>query len=300
MGVINDIKELTIRDAVFIGNVIFPRLDYSNLDEYKEKCRLTKSVSVTLNNGSTVHRVRVPEKIFEDIDYPDPTVQNSFGSTLVMVTVPRHDVPVAIAILPNTDVEYKSNVNHKGMYSNHQESNASIVTGASKDNGANAIINVHSDSKEGGDIKLNSSNANKTAEISLVTNNAEIQADKNARIMSGAISLHAVDLNTRSNTVSSKTYMSLSSGGSAVLKSENSTTINAGVQIQLGAKNLEKAVKGDTLVDILKELIGVIKTISPVAPTTGGPCAPDVVAAEMLETIEAKLNRILSGLVKVE
>ena len=286
MNFISHAKESALRDDVFIGYVIHP-FGIETERDFKEECRNTCSITVVLENGSVLHNIKVPERIMiEDIlsDWPaQPKMHTDgyiLGPCVILLTIPRHNVPVVVAVLKSGD---KISVKQDGEQSMESSSglNSAGMAVTANSNDSNLNLHARSSTSGQGNVTIQSSNAKQDARLLLRSNNIITESDKLTHITSEKTQLDIFD------SKGIKGYVKLDGGN---------VSIDASNGIQLGEKGSEPAVKGDKLVSLLKQTIDEINQIT--VPTAFGPSGVPINSPKFME-IKNNLDTILSDLVKI-
>ena len=284
LDIINErINSLTY---VGIGYVIVP--SDVNREEYIANCYLTESVSIYPEIGSlSYNNVKVSVNCLNNLEFPEG---GQFGSCVVYILHPTQKIPIIIGILSKTDESFS--LNYKLFKLMKSLGNNSVSITGDGENG-NLLINVHSDTDEGGQIIIDVNNYSETGLFKL-------KVRGNIVVLSKAMTLEASEeFNLKSKIANVITEEFTLDSKTTTLKGDKIKFLNK--EVELGEKNLEYAVLGDSLKnDIIKPLLAALKSFSVIVSSMGPTTVVSPETLIKLEAIEDKLEKILSQKVKVE
>jgi len=283
------------RDFLQIGYVAW--VSDMPIDEYINECFNTCAVSVLYENGTVQHGVKVTTDVLQNIIFPDPSKNEVMGSALILLTMPRHGMSIGVGILPKNNERVT-------LLPGQKVFGFPLAYMMTEENGN---ITISSFSEDQGNVNIRATNENSDAEFSVEANN--INGVSNNLIHFSSFGDNVLDV-FDPNKSKSTACVSLNKLGSARLDADK--------EIQIGAENLEPAVKGDKLYEYLKdftdEVINVLTTVmiqttltatttsTPPIPVTGtGFMQPiGMSSSGSFQRIQRKLEAIRSELVKIE
>ena len=130
------------RDYLQTGYVV--NASNMSVDDYIHECFLLGTVSVMYENGTVQKDVRVTEEVLQNIVFPDPNNNETLGSALILLNVPRHNLSVGIGILPKPNERIILSPFQKMLFSALKGSAAYL----SVDGKGNIVISAYSDNPE--------------------------------------------------------------------------------------------------------------------------------------------------------
>lgn len=269
-----------------IGYVIIP--DGVETAEYVQRCYRNHTISIGDGYGSTpMHRVKITHEALNNIDFPSG---DSLGSAVVWIRESYTNKPIVIGVLKKGS----------GLVGRHQQRlyqeiadqlvdifvdaiNSRInITARGNDSVPGVVVITANSKKDEGDVvKLVSKDKiigeGKTYELRLSKNIDLLINDGEKDVLS--IVGNEQEFHIKDNW-----------GNEAVFNEENCKILTPKFNIGEGK---EPMVLGDTLVDLLKQLIDAILSMTVVTPV--GPSGTPINAATF-SSIKGKLETILSEL----
>lgn len=273
------LKKIETQTYVGLGYIIVP--PDTDRGEYITTCYAKETVSFYPDAGGvSYNNIHLSVEALQEIEFPEGSER--FGSCVVFILHPTQKIPIIIGVI--NKLSESLTLNYKEFKLQKSLGENSVTISGRGDRG-NLFVSVNSDDEYGGKINIKISKTTKDGEFIL-----EVQG--NIKIISTKLSFENEEIEILSET-------------SAIIKTKEFTLEADNIKfkgkklIELGEKNLEKAVLGDTLLnDIIKPLLTALKTSPLVTPGTTGVINPIILT--QLESIETKLSSILSQKVKLE
>jgi hypothetical protein len=286
MGMIGHLKNSYSRDDIFIGYAYLP--EGVNREDYVTECKKYSKVSVILANGGAIHNVTVPVHLIKYIcknipenplssNEKDGVNMDCLGACVLMATVPLFNGHAVIGVYPKSS---DLNLEEEGtdIVQNTYINNTSIINNYANSGGTGLDFDTFSDFDRDGNIRFTAENT---------SGNAAIQFDSN---LFGASSSKKILLKTQDDKEGIKSAVSLN---------EKEVGIWAHDKISLGFDELEPAVLGNTLVELLSDLIDAISNIT--VPTAFGPSGKPLNEIQFTGQggLKERLEDMLSNLVYI-
>lgn len=271
---------------VGIGYVIIP--SDVNRDEYIQHCYLNESVSIYPDTGGISYNdVKVSQNCLNYIEFPE---KERLGSCVVYILHPTKKRPIIVSVLSKNDESLT--LNYK-LFKLTKSLKGNGVTITGDGSNGNLMINLDSEENEGGQIiiNVNHSSGNGSVKLNVKGNIAIISKNLNLNLSENVnIKAKEAILETDKTTIKAKEF--ITEGDKIKVKHK---------EVELGDKNLEAVVLGDTLKnDILVPLLSTLQTFSVIVSSFGPTVAISPATLSQLKLIETKINKLLSKKVKVE
>lgn len=262
-----------INNQTFVGLGYVIKPSDLNFDEYINNCFINQTISILPDSSAIcIHSVPIPSYLLQSIKFPEG--EETFGSLVVYVLHPTQKKPIVVAILDKIGQEGALSL-HEFKYTSNKGNNSVNIIG--RGDKGNLIISVESEEQDGGNIDIIINNLNDSGRFTI-----EVRGD--VSLLSKNISFQIEEdivLNSKN------------------IKFENDKTQVVSNTIELGSKNLKKAVKGDDLNnDILSPLLDILSTFTVTVTGSLGTVNPTIVPK--IEALKMKLNSILSNKLKIE
>lgn len=256
------IKFLSTKIFCGIGYVVIPT-DVGRLD-YIQTCMAKETISIYPETGGTSYNeVPISVSALRDIEFPEEGTR--FGSQVIYLLHPTHRTPIVIAVIDKLNETI--NLGWKEFkLSKTVDNNEVTILGDAKQ--GSLFITVNSQKDIGGEIYLKVIKGDKAGKLDINVQGDIIFVCKNFTLKSENIILKNKTVRILSNT-----------------------------KISLGMSEYEPAVLGNTLKDILGELIDAIEAIT--VPTALGPSGTPMNKASFI-AIKNKLKDFLSEKVELE
>lgn len=287
-----------------IGYVSIP----SNFDRKKfvRSCYDTSTVMIRNENGDNWGNVHVDRNVMQELEFPADS--KSRGSALLWVMLPKHNMPVVVALLELKDK--RGQVTEERAFNLSRSAPKGKVSIDGKADKSELTISVLSQTNGVGSMKINVLNPDETASIDVfVKGMATIFATKKIRLVSNKdLSFEVVDKNNNSKGLFSYSvgvgFTMQDEKGNKIVTNANGViqTPAAGKKIFVGGNTTsEAAVKGTTLNTNITNLITQIQNLVTVLQTIG---AADSTLATSLgltygATLAAAMPAITTGLSSV-
>lgn len=270
-----------------IGYIIIPT--DVNKDEYISNCYLNETVSIYPESGGiSYNNVKVSVNCLNNIEFPEDG--EIFGSCVVYLLHPTQKIPIIVGVLSKMDESITLNYKLFKLMKSSGGNNVSITGDGSN---GNLMINLLSESEEGGQLIIDVNNYSNTGVVKLrVTGNIFI-ISKNVNIKAKEkINLEAKEISVKSDKMEVDVK-------DVILKGESVKFYNDIVEV--GDKDLQFSVLGETLKDeIIQPLISTLKTFSIVVSNFGPTTVISPETLTKLIQIESKLQKLLSSKLKIQ
>lgn len=247
---------------------------------YIDRCFSTETVSVMSQaGGMSFNNVPISVDALQQIEFPEKA--GDFGSAVVFVFHPKTSKPIIVAVLSKKSelygVAWKQFKRFKGYKGNF----VSVLGDGRK---GNLYVTVQGDeNSKGGQIMINIGEPSNKGKLSV-----SVQGD-----------IYFINQNFELNCLTTK----IVSKDSFMIQTKDfqieneTTTVKSSDKISLGNDNYEKAVLGETLKDLLSDMLDKIMALT--VSTAMGPSGPPINVTDFA-TIKAKVDQILSNKVELE
>lgn len=301
----------TRREAISLWQIAIP-VDQPR-EKYIEECYNTNTVSIASRYGEVLHRVPIPNNALQEVEWPIDAGQ--FGSQVIVgnVSSDGDEFPTVLNVI-RTFTKFEHNKENTYRWKKGTDtSNAEILIRGKE---GYVVINASSAEENGGKVKLNITNSEGAGELDVVVNG---QANVQATGINHSATQNITDTVTANEGVNPDAYLTtfnktlmgfevtMSKGDDIVNtikfvtdegftytdQFENSVSItedqidivSAGEVINLG-DGAEKMVLGDTLAQLLKDLIQEVS----IASTPSGPLANAAAIAAYIQQVDNILS----------
>lgn len=252
-----------------VGFVVIP--DVNNRDEYIEDCYRTNTVTIQGGQGyGFFPAVNVDQEVMQQLHFPSGKEGDNRGTAVVWVKDEITGLPVIVASLRQQDDYYALGENQRRWACSTK--NGSVEVFADGEGNLNISITGSKESPASLNIKVSSDNADSVVNLSSDAD-LNIQADKKVKLISAAeMEFGMIDKGEQKTTLSYK----LKEGLKYEDEFENRVTIKDG-EVTIESKKInhnsgkEPMVLGDTLAQLLQDLINGIMAITVTTPV--GPSA---------------------------
>lgn len=270
-----------------IGYVVIP--DNIEAAEYVQRCYRTHSISIGGGNGaSAMHNVKVTEGVLNNIKFPNG---DKLGSAVVWIRESFTNKPIVIGVLKSGEAGFVDRYQDRmyqeianqivDIFIDAMNSRISISALGNKNVPAEILIKANSGNKRGDVVKLVSKDKlygeGKRYELKLSESIDLLINDGEKDILS--IVGNEKEYRIKDNW-----------GNEFIINEENCQILTNKFNV---GKGTEQMVLGNTLADLLKELIDAILNMTVL--THAGPSGTPINAAKFSE-IKSKVDTILSEL----
>ena len=272
-----------------IGSVIIP-LDVDR-DEYIKTCYKTSTITAHLGFGyGSMNSIPVDSEVLQRLTFPED--ESSNGSTIIWVKDEVTGIPIVIGVLSSSD-DYQTL--EQGMRRTTSDVGLSSVEQVCNANTPEYRLIVRGGNAEDEPvIQISAVSASRKAEVGISSDfSASMHADTVLRLSSNERLEFVVYEDEKEKLVCK---YNRGEGFSYKDEFDNEITCKDG-QIDIKSEKIvhnegdQAMVRGDDLVDLLKELIQAIKAIT--VPTSNGPSGTPLNTAKF-SSIAAKATKILS------
>lgn len=295
-------------NPIVTANVVIPQDQDRN--EYIKHCYSTRTVMIRDVLGGVWTKCFVPKGDIENIVFPPDS--ETLGSLVIANRVQKHNYPVIVAIIDLKNVATIINDEYQfRKQSISKEGNVVDIQGRAKE--ATLDFSVNSSEDDKGEMNISVSNPNSTSKLNVfVKGFINIVAEKDLEITSHKdfiLNLKDSENNTKAflkyiqedglyfedefgnvfHYKEKEILIKETSGNKIFIKDDL-------IEISKGGK-IEYAVRGETLLNLIKEILTAIKTIT--VPTSTG-ISGNPLNAAVFTTIENKLKTFLSKRIKLE
>lgn len=270
-----------------VGFVVVP--EEVDRNQYIKDCYRTNTVTINGGKGyGYFSAVNVDVNVMQNIEFP--VDKDNRGTPVVWVKDAISQLPVIVAVLRKQNNYYSLNENQKRIYVGTAERGVEILADG---NNSSLQISLVGDSEEYSEFDLKLTSSKKNSVFNLFSDN-EINITTEKRL--NVISNDEVEAKIKKN---GDDKVSIKFNGEGLLyKDENKNEFeikNGEINIKSDKINhndgKEPMVLGDTLVNILNDLLSAIEKLTVISPT--GETSVPVNVAEFV-TIQSKINNIKS------
>lgn len=310
MSAISRTRIPNTRYTVGIGYVILP--DGVDRDKYIANSFRTNTVAILTNDREFIPEALIDKHSLQSLEFPSEA-ERDLGSAIVYVNEEVHNEIIIVGVLAKLDETTNLEENEFSLF---RKGKNGCVEISGKGEQGNMFINVFSDLSNNGKLFISVNNKQKQAELNLqVKGDINIINEGNIRIKTTKLfSIRVSDIeDDEKNMVlqykKGKGFLYADEFNNEVFMLDGLIRITNGVSgkvieinkdgISLGSEGVseEKAVLGDTLQNLLEELIDKITQIT--VPTPSGVSGVPVNSAGFVK-LKSKLNKFLSNLVTID
>lgn len=289
-----------------VGFIIIPR--EADIDEYKDDVMRSGKVSIYGGLGyGYFHNVPVDRDVIQRIRFPEN--QGEYGSPVVWVNIPKHNIPVIIAILKNEEDYHPLTENQKRITKTNDKGDLVDIDMNPEQNRLTITVNGNKEDLRPKIIfKLNGKNndgqfiIDTNGEIILKsTDRTVLLSEKRVEIaVSGMDNVNKARLVLDSDK-SKQRFIYEDDLGNEIIADDEKISLNPkeSKTIILGDSeaNPEFLVKGESLIEKMEEIIDAITQITVTTPS--GPSGVPVNAPQFL-AIKESLKTLLCKVTKSE
>lgn len=148
------------RDAVSLWRIYMP-IDVDR-EEYVKMCYLTGTVTITNDNGETVHKAKIGRLALQLIKFPID--ENSSGSEVICLSAPYSGSLYVVDVFTSSSEYYDQEENQFRLLQNSSKGSAEVrIDGQGK-----ILLTV--DGEEDAEVTVSVSNKNRTAKLTTIVN----------------------------------------------------------------------------------------------------------------------------------
>lgn len=153
-----DQRSVGDRMSAGVGYVMLP-IDVDR-DKFIQRCLRTGTISLFTENTEFINNVKIDRWTLQQIDWPDK--QAELGDCIFWVNMPKHNVPVAVAILTKNNQIIDLVENEFSLTKNSKNGSVSISGNSDK-----GVINIIVNSDKDGQFNVSVINKNDQAKFNL-------------------------------------------------------------------------------------------------------------------------------------
>lgn len=268
MNAISRTRIPSTRYTVGIGYVILP--DGADRDKYITNCFRTNTVALLTNDREFIFEALIDKHSLQSLEFPSKA-ERDLGSAVVYVNEEVHNVVIIVGLLAKLDEITNLEENEFSLF---RKGKHGLVEISGKGEQGNMFINVQSDLGDNGKLFINVNNKEKRAEFNLqVKGDINIINEGNINIKttkSFSIRVSDVEENEKEMILQYKKGIGflyadefeneviMLEGVVRIINGESKKMIEInrnGISIGSKGSSEEKAALGDTLVDILDQIL---------------------------------------------